>query len=763
MADPRVAILITAKDLASQAFDKVGKAGSSAGRLIANNWKTIAVGAGAAGAALEVAGRKIRAQNEALNKAAFITGQTSQALRQLAVDTANVTFPIEDAIKLFDLAGKQGLKSAKDLQEYATFWDIVGDASGESAVDLAKAGKALKGMGIEIGKERKALKALGFILTKTTMSQKEFLMFIDKAGPELRELGLDINQTAGILGALENELGLSARTARSEFIAAVSESGGELGEMLDILGITVDQVEEYTAVVEESGDAVQTMADIHAESFTVMQKVQHWISELVTAHGELIQKATDLAPLLIGVATAMTAIGTVAPVVQAGMARVSAGFTAVAGTSKAAAIGIKSIKTALGVLAAFVAGWQIGTMLADRFVVVQKAGIAMAGGLLKVWNWIKGVAEWAADAIKFAWNSAINSIKDALIVLIDSTASAMDKLEAAGLVSSKVAQGLRQLSGEIGKTKVAVGTMAGSWDQMSKKVREQNALIDEAAAQMFVQADLRKKATDIIEDETVSIEDNTQATNENTDAKKKADDQEKKKVAKRKETPPLPPKLEPVGIADKFIFIETAIRKASEANVLFGETMSETMDKTKENMDKAAELIEDRAKRIEEFMMVAARGTFTAFENMWSELFAGQEDWHKAFLAGMRDMLAQLVQMYVMQIVATKIAMIADAIAKGEFTFGASLLYIPAIIAAAAAGVAGLKAIKFAEGGIVTHPTLGLVGEAGPEAIIPLNKFNGMMGMQNNITLVGPFIATPVEAREWARQLIRYIEEEQAR
>ena len=36
--------------------------------------------------------------------------------------------------------------------------------------------------------------------------------------------------------------------------------------------------------------------------------------------------------------------------------------------------------------------------------------------------------------------------------------------------------------------------------------------------------------------------------------------------------------------------------------------------------------------------------------------------------------------------------------------------------------------LPFADGGIVTAPTLGLVGEAGPEAIIPLPQLPGMMG-----------------------------------
>ena len=38
---------------------------------------------------------------------------------------------------------------------------------------------------------------------------------------------------------------------------------------------------------------------------------------------------------------------------------------------------------------------------------------------------------------------------------------------------------------------------------------------------------------------------------------------------------------------------------------------------------------------------------------------------------------------------------------------------------------------KFADGGIVTRPTLGLVGEAGPEAIIPLSQARSMGGSVN--------------------------------
>jgi hypothetical protein len=49
----------------------------------------------------------------------------------------------------------------------------------------------------------------------------------------------------------------------------------------------------------------------------------------------------------------------------------------------------------------------------------------------------------------------------------------------------------------------------------------------------------------------------------------------------------------------------------------------------------------------------------------------------------------------------------------------------------------GNRATPFARGGIVTGPTLGLVGEAGPEAIIPLDRFDDVVGKRGggNITI----------------------------
>jgi len=90
-------------------------------------------------------------------------------------------------------------------------------------------------------------------------------------------------------------------------------------------------------------------------------------------------------------------------------------------------------------------------------------------------------------------------------------------------------------------------------------------------------------------------------------------------------------------------------------------------------------------------------------------------------------------------VLAAKVAGIATAIAEAPATLGASLAAIPGILAEAAAALAvfeGLKAVirsipEMAKGGIVTSPTVAMVGEGSePEAIIPLSQLPRFIGAQ---------------------------------
>jgi len=67
---------------------------------------------------------------------------------------------------------------------------------------------------------------------------------------------------------------------------------------------------------------------------------------------------------------------------------------------------------------------------------------------------------------------------------------------------------------------------------------------------------------------------------------------------------------------------------------------------------------------------------------------------------------------------------------------------------------------QLAGGGIVTQPTLAMIGEAGPEAIVPLGE--NMSSMTVNINN-GLFMGNEIEAKEFARKIMSIMADEQRR
>lgn len=82
--------------------------------------------------------------------------------------------------------------------------------------------------------------------------------------------------------------------------------------------------------------------------------------------------------------------------------------------------------------------------------------------------------------------------------------------------------------------------------------------------------------------------------------------------------------------------------------------------------------------------------------------------------------------------------------------FGAEFsIPIWAAVGLIAAAIGAISAFAFADGGIVTKPVMGLVGEAGPEAIIPLSKLSSLQGNNGGHTS----IIVELDGRQIARSV----------
>jgi uncharacterized protein YqgC (DUF456 family) len=125
-----------------------------------------------------------------------------------------------------------------------------------------------------------------------------------------------------------------------------------------------------------------------------------------------------------------------------------------------------------------------------------------------------------------------------------------------------------------------------------------------------------------------------------------------------------------------------------------------------------------------------------AFMTMSNRMIAGldlADTGLQGFVKNMAATVLEIISMLLSNAMANAIVIGTES---AKFTGPAALFTMPAFIATAVGGVLGAFASipKFAEGGIVSGPTMGMMGEyaganrGNPEVITPLNKLKSMLG-----------------------------------
>ena len=292
-------------------FKKVKSGFAGMKDSIVKNKKAIGLGITAMGVGIEALAKTQAPLTESTRKLANATGFAEDEIRGMATSLSNATFPLDSALQLMTLGAQQGLESAEALKQYATFWDTVGDATGLSAEALAKSGAALAAVGIEVGNESELLGAFGLVTQESTSTVQEFLDGIAKLAPEMSAMGISVDEAAVIMTAMERELGLTARTARTEFKEALEQSETGLSGVLEQLGLSETQLATYRGKLAESTGVIQDNADAHASTKTVLDKLKSSMNDVIFANGGFIEKASMLAPIFMVAGPAMAASSTI--------------------------------------------------------------------------------------------------------------------------------------------------------------------------------------------------------------------------------------------------------------------------------------------------------------------------------------------------------------------------------------------------------------------------------------------------------------------
>jgi hypothetical protein len=391
-----VEIKITADGSSAEAGLKKVKTGfQSMKDSIVKNRKAIGVGILAMGAGIEALAQKQAGLTESSRKLANATQFSEGEIRTMASSLSNATFPLESVLGLMELGAQQGLESAAALKAYAGFWDTVGDATGLSAEALAKSGAALAAVGVEVGNETELLGAFGLISQESTQSVQDFLDGISRMAPEMSAMGVSVDEAAVIMTAMERELGLTARTARTEFKEALEQSETGLAGVLEQLGLSEAQIATYSAKLGESTDVIQANADAHASTKTVMDKLKSSFSDLAFANGAMIEKASMMAPIFMAAGPIMAGFGGIMGI-----------LTPAVSAAKLAFIGLN---LSMGPITLIIIGIGVAIVAA---IVIWKNWDKIILGLKKTLEVLKATFKTVFDFIKMIVSKVFTTITD---------------------------------------------------------------------------------------------------------------------------------------------------------------------------------------------------------------------------------------------------------------------------------------------------------------------------------------------------------------
>lgn len=398
MSNTAMNIVIKAQDKASAVLDRVGVKGENAGKKMEQYINRGAYAISAAGVAIEGLARKQQGYTEQTNRLAASLDMTEKEVRKFTTSLSDVTLPYSDVLDLMEVGRQRGLETQEQLEDFITTWDMVGDASGESATKLAQASNALQAFNIDDPNE--AMSAFGYILQETTQDIGDFMRFTERNNREIQQLGVSVDETAAIMGILEQELGMSGQVARQEFRQAVSQSNGELDIFMDQLGISNGMLDEYTGKVGESSEVIERNAEIHADSYTILQRAQAAVSDLTYRYGDHIQTLSNVSMI-------MTSMG---PIVQA----TTAGHISLAAAQNAGSVAARvfgaAIRFALGPVGLIITA--IGALIAIIKLLYNNWD-EVTSFMSSAWEAVMNGVNWYIDMAKDRFDMLINGLKTA--------------------------------------------------------------------------------------------------------------------------------------------------------------------------------------------------------------------------------------------------------------------------------------------------------------------------------------------------------------
>lgn len=713
-------------------LNKAERAMDQAGRKMQQFGKNMSMKVTAPIAALgAVSFQVFKGFEQEMSKVQAVSGATAEEFKALSENAkalgASTMFSAREVASLQTEFAKLGF-TANEITKVTESTLALAQASGADLPRAAEvAGSTLRAFGLDASETGRVTDVMAASFSTSALDMETFAESMKYVAPVAKSAGMSIEETSAMLAVLANAgiKGSQAGTALRRIISEIGASGKPTAEAIKDLaaqGITMDtamdevgrsaqsallvlaegsnQIAPTTKAFEESGGAAQAMADIMGNTaFGASKRLESAMEGLAISVGEIV--AVAIVPLIEFLASAAGALNNMSDGVKRAIV-VIAGIAAAIGP---AVFILGSFQRAL--VAVRTATW-LSTAATTAF------GVAVQIATSPITLIILAIAALAAGVIYLAYN-----FKTLKAIAINSMAKLFNAV-------------VPYINGLIAKFN-AVASLLG----MDALLVEPFQKMEEVAVPAF--KSIGQVVTEIKEDLGLFKDETEDAADAVDDLADSVDDLNEENNTGNESTGRMAESM--VNLTPKVATLGATVGGVTMTLAKSNQEMDQGIDK----MDRMILTAKALSEQLTDLANKALVDVAVGFADMAGQALVGAASFADLgrfaieSLAGLMTQVGQIAVQTGIAVSGIKIAIqsLNPAVAIAG---GLALIALAGAIKGKMAQVGGEGSIPaMAEGGIVTGPTLALIGEGREsEAVIPLSKLNSMMnGGSNRVEVYG--------------------------
>lgn len=336
----------------------------------------------------------------------------------------------DNAARVTDVLAAASSRANTDVEQVGRAMAFVGPVASAMGVDIGDAAAAvgaLSDAGIQGGAAGTGLRRVLSSLVGPTGAARTAL---ESYGLTLEQVNPTTNSLVDIVNRLKDS-GLSAADAFEIFgdrgapaILALIENNAKLAELSGVLSDVEGETERMADTMRDTllGDfktlqsATQELALLMGDR---LEPAMRSIVQAATSVARAIGENIDIILFFVRIGGTMLGVLVAIRTAQAAGLAVKATYTAalwlMSGGATAAAASLSAVQRAIILVGIAAAAWQVGTYLREQFEVVERAGIAVMGGLHRSAVWLRGEFRVLGEGIRFALTNPLDFAREKIV------------------------------------------------------------------------------------------------------------------------------------------------------------------------------------------------------------------------------------------------------------------------------------------------------------------------------------------------------------